>query len=170
MDIHQLHKIRIKNDYDEMCRLKASPMIDWVATKGTAPYVEEYLVTINVRTYKAPNVPINQVKVRIKLDPAYPNVAPVTKMEGTLVFHPNWFSDGRYCCGFYDRTESLGPYVNRMIQTLQYDHAVTNPNSPANLEAKSWYVTNKSNRRLFPSDTQRLPNPNKSGFTVIKRS
>ena len=170
MDIRQLHKVRIKHDYEQMCRLKTSHMIDWVATKGTAPYIEEYLLTINVRTYKAKNVTMNQVKVRIKLDPAYPNVAPVTKMEGTLVYHPNWWSDGKYCCGHYAPTESLGAYVNRMIQTLQYDHAVTNPGSPANRDAAAWYTANKNNRSLFPCDKQNLPNPDGvGGFTVIKR-
>ena len=172
MDIRQLHKIRIKNDYEQMCRLKTSPMIDWVAVKGTAPYIEEYLLTINVRTYKAQNVTMNQVKVRIKLDPTYPDVAPVTKMEGTLVYHPHWFTDGRFCCGTYVKTQQLGDYVVAMIQSLQYDHALINPRSPANYDAMKWYLDNKNNRTLFPCDKQVPPNPNGSnigGFTVIKR-
>ena len=57
-----------------------------------------------------------------------------------------------------------------MIQTLQYDHAVTNPGSPANRDAAAWYTANKNNRSLFPCDKQNLPNPDGvGGFTVIKR-
>lgn len=166
MNITQLHKIRIENDYKEMCRIANSPMVSWVATKGTAPYVEEYLLTINVRTYSGPGKIMNQCKVRITLPPTYPKIAPETKMEGTLVYHPNWFTSGRYCCGSYVHTESLGKYVVRLIQTLQFDPVVTNPNSPANVEAKTWYLNNLN---LFPSDTHSLPNPNAQlGFRIIK--
>ena len=160
MNMAELHKKRIENDYKEMCRLKSSPMVSWVPTKGSAPYIEEYLLTINVRTYSGPNKVMNSCKVRITLPAQYPTVAPNTVMEGTLVFHPNWFTSGRWCCGTYKATESLGNYVVRMIQTLQFDPLVTYPGSPANREASSWYSSHKNDKSLFPSDKQPLPNPN----------
>lgn len=166
MDIRELHKTRIKNDYNEMINIAKSPMVSWVATKGTAPYVEEYLITINVRTYSGPGTIMNQCKVRISLPANYPQVAPNTTMEGTVVYHPNWWENGKWCCGTYKMTESLGNYVVRLLQTLQFDPIVTNPNSPANHDAKNWYLNNKS---LFPSDHQPLPNPNAQiGFRRIK--
>lgn len=164
MNITELHRTRIKNDYNEMVNLSRSPMVSWVATKGTAPYVEEYLITINVRTYSAPGSTMNQCKVRISLPPQYPQVAPNTIMEGKLVYHPNWYTTGRWCCGKYKMTESLGNYVIRLIQTLQFDPIVTNPKDYANKEAAQWYLANSG---LFPSDKQPLPST-RSGFRVIR--
>lgn len=156
MTIQELHRKRISNDYKEMCKLRESPMISWTAVKGKAPYIEEYLLTIKVNTYSGPDIPMKQCKVRITLPPQYPNVAPETRMEGTLVYHPNWYTSGRWCCGSYRPTESLGSYVIRLIQTLQYDKTVTNENSPANSDASAWYRSNKESGR-FPSDKQPLP-------------
>ena len=164
----ELRKIRLKNDYDEMMRIRSSPMVSWVATKGTVPYVAESLLTIKVRTYSSKDSVMNECTVRITLPEKYPTVAPNTVMEGTMVFHPNWF-DGthRWCCGKYQASESLGRYVVRMIQTLQFDPLVTFPGSPANRDAAKWYSENAKNKKLFPSDNQPLPNPNKTlGFTV----
>lgn len=169
MNISELHRIRIESDYKEMCRIRNSPMVSWVATKGTEPYVEEYLLTINVRTYSSQTTTINQCKVRITLPSDYPKTAPNTVMEGTLVYHPNWFTSGRWCCGTYKMTESLGNYVVRLIQTLQFDPIVTYPGSPANREAADWYRNNQRNKSLFPSDKQPLPNPNQiSGFRRLR--
>ena len=166
MNLAELHKIRLASGYKEMCRIANSPMVSWKATKGEAPYVEEYLLTINVRTYSGPGKIINTCKVRISIPANYPQVAPITIMEAPIVFHPNWWSDGRWCCGKYKITESLGNYVVRLIQTLQFDPIVTNPDSAANHDAKKWYLDNKN---LFPSDKQPLPNPDAQiGFRVIK--
>lgn len=171
MDIAQLHKIRIATDYKEMCRIATSPMVSWVATKGKAPYVEEYVLTIKVRTYSGPDKVMNQCKVRITLPPNYPQNAPETRMEGVLVFHPNWYKSGKYCCGKYASSESLGNYVLRMIQSLQYDPQITNPNSAANPDAKTWYLNNKHNKKMFPSDKQPLPNTRGiAGFVVTGRT
>lgn len=173
MDITQLHKIRIASDYKEMCRIATSPIISWVATKGKAPYVEEYVLTIKVRTYSGPDKVMNQCKVRVTLPPDYPQRAPLTRMEGVLVFHPNWFINGTYCCGSYPLSESLGNYVLRMIRSLQYDPQVTNPNprDAANPDAIKWYLNNKHNKKMFPSDKQSLPSTRGvAGFVVTGRT
>ena len=165
MNLAQLHRTRLENDYKEMRRIANSPMVSWVAEKGKAPYVEQYLLTIKVRTYSGPGKIMEQCKVRISLPTDYPKVAPNTEMIGTVVYHPNWWENGRWCCGTYKMTESLGNYVVRLIQTLQFDPVVTNPSSPANRDAKDWYLKNKE---LFPSDHQPLPNPNAQiGFKRI---
>ena len=171
MNIAELHRIRIASDYNEMCQIARSPMVSWTATKGEAPYVEEYLLTIKVRTYSGPNKIMNSCKVRITLPANYPQVKPVTKMEGTLVFHPNWFTDGGYCCGDYRPKESLGNYVVRLIETLQYNRQITNEKSAANQTANRWYLNNRGNKDLFPSDKQPLPdNHGLPGFRVTGRT
>ena len=168
MNIKELHRTRIKTDYEEMLTIPANPVLSWKATKGIAPYIEEYLLTIKVRTYSAPGKIMNECKVRVSIPENYPTVAPVAYMEGTKVFHPNWFTSGKYCGGLNHPTESLKSYIMRMIQTLQYDPAITNPRSPANPEANSWFLKNK---HLFPSDKQPLPiRAMRRGFTVTKRT
>ena len=172
MNISELHRTRIANDYKEMCCIQSSPMVSWVATKGVAPYIEEYLLTINVKTYCSPTKTMNQCKVRIVLPPNYPTVAPNAIMEGTMVYHPNWFQNThRWCCGNYRMSESLGNYVVRMIQTLQFDPVVTFPDDPADKKIASWYKEHMNDKKMFPTDKQPLPNPNPvkvSGFKRIR--
>ena len=45
----EIRRIRLANDYKQMCNIKGN-VITWESTKGTAPYIEEYKITINVRT------------------------------------------------------------------------------------------------------------------------
>ncbi len=151
MTRQELHKTRLASDYRDMCSIK-SPVFSWEAVRGEPPYVEEYRWHIRVHTYADRDKPIDSCTGRTILPPEYPTLAPETRMEGTLVYHPNWFSNGRYCCGIYQSTESLVNYLSRMINSLQFDPYVTNPKSPANPEAKDWYLRHKNDKSMFPSD------------------
>jgi len=60
----------------------------------------------------------------------------------------------------------------RMIRTLQYDMEITNEHSPANEEARNWYLRMR-NSGIFPCDKQEMPDPTKeraakktSGFKI----
>lgn len=90
---------------------------------------------------------MNQCKVRISLPSQYPPVAPNTIIEDKLIYHPNWYTTGCWCCDKYKMTGSLGNCAIRLIQILQFDPIVTNPYDYANKEAAQWYMANKS---LFP--------------------
>ena len=45
----EIRKIRLANDYKQMCNIRGS-IISWVVTEGSEPYVEEYKLTVHVRT------------------------------------------------------------------------------------------------------------------------
>ena len=175
----EIRKIRLKNDYDQMCNIKGN-VISWVATKGAEPYVEEYKITLHIRTivgagregplYRDASV------VTVTLPPDYPMRPPKTVMvSAPQPFHPNWFTSKNWCFGTWSMSEALGDHVIRMVKTLQFDLDITNEHSPANGEANSWYIANKRSG-LFPCDRTRLPDPSApppsggSGFVIKRRS
>jgi|GEM_PF-5792724 len=49
----EIRRIRLKNDYDQMCNIKGNA-ISWMATKGTEPYVEEYKIALHIRSIGTP--------------------------------------------------------------------------------------------------------------------
>jgi ubiquitin-protein ligase len=158
----EIRNIRLKNDYREMCNIRGQ-IITWRAVEGTPPYVEAYLLRVNVRSIigKGPDYRDHH-DIYIELPANYPAAPPKAEMvSDPVVFHPNWWTDKRWCYGTWDISEGLGHYVIRMIRTLQFDPAITNEDSPANIAAKDWYL---SNRRLgiFPCDLQVLPDPERS--------
>lgn len=162
-------RIRLKSDYEDMKKIKNQPYASWVVSKGAEPYVEEYLITINVRTYYAPGKAMNTCKVKITLPANYPYDAPDTIMvSDPLVYHPHWFISGRYCPGSWGVSESLLRYTEKMIETLQNNPDLINPDSPANTDAMNWYLRNKNNKSLFPSDTTKLTE--KKSFITRRRN
>lgn len=166
MTPQEIRNIRLANDYKEMCNIRGS-IVQWIPTKGVAPYIEEYELTINIKSIvgDSPNYRSNHV-IRVTLPANYPNGAPdINMISQPYVFHPNWFSGGKWCYGSWFMSETLGNHVIRMIRTLQYDKDITNENSPANHDAKNWYLS-KFNSNLFPCDRSNLPDPTKSKFKV----
>lgn len=176
----EIRRIRLANDYKQMCNIKGN-IISWVPTKGTAPYIEEYKITVNVRTITGVRDDVPQYRessvVTVTLPPDYPMKPPKTVMVSSpQPFHPNWFTSKNWCFGTWVMSEALGDHVIRMIKTLQFDLDITNENSPANSEANSWYISKKRSG-LFPCDRTRLPDPStpnqgssSSGFVIKRRS
>ena len=157
----EIRKIRLANDYKQMCNIKGD-IINWVPVKGVEPYIEEYQLTINIKTVIAggatPQYRQSSV-VTVTLPSDYPTSAPVIRMSSLpIVYHPNWWEDGLWCYGTWFRSEALGDHVIRMVKTLQYDTDITNEDSPANWEASRWYVAN-GNKGYFPCDKTNLPDP-----------
>ena len=156
---------RLSRDYREMLKLQDRPYLSWIATKGELPYIEEYLLTVRVRSYvfrakagKCDVGAINECTVRITLWDSYPQTAPYVKML-TLppVFHPNWFSKGTYSPPRkWDPSDSLAEFVKRLIRTLQYDPELIETDAPANYKALDWYLKHREDDALFPSDTTAL--------------
>ncbi len=160
-------KIRLKNDYKEMQNIKGA-IISWKPLVGTAPYIEQYELTVNVRTIIDSDPSYREKHViRVTLPAGYPfRAAPdVVMISKPKPFHPNWFSNGKWCFGTHDISEGLGHHIIRMIKTLQYDLDITNEHSPADGTANCWYVSNKHSG-LFPCDKSVLPDPTKSKFNV----
>ena len=166
----EIRKKRLKNDYKQMCNIQGT-MIQWITLNGEPPYVDSYEVTIKVRSIidSKPSYRNTHV-VRIVLPENYPNSSssgPQAKMvTKPQPFHPNWYTEGRWCHGYWAVSEGLGEYVIRMIRTLQFDKEITNPSSPANPAAATWYRESLNRKNLFPCDQQVLPDPTKARFEI----
>lgn len=165
--LQEQRKIRLKNDYKEMQNIKGA-VIQWKPLVGTPPYVEKYELTVNVRSIidSRPSYRDQHI-IHVSLPSGYPlkSMPEIVMISDPQPFHPNWFTNRRWCYGTPDVSEGLGHHVLRMIKTLQYDLDITNENSPANGDANRWYVSNKSSG-LFPCDTTVLPDPTKSKFNI----
>jgi ubiquitin-protein ligase len=162
-------RIRLKNDYAEMVNIKGD-IVNWKILNGSAPYVEGYELTVNIRTITSSRPDYRSRHVlQVTLPPDYPFSAPLTIMSTMPApFHPNWFRDGRWCYGSWDIAEGLGHHIIRMVRTLQFDPDITNPNSPANGDASYWYRSNQL-RGWFPCDRTILPDPTKSRFVIDEK-
>jgi len=162
----EVRTIRLQNDYKQMRNIKGS-IIEWKPIKGTPPIIEEYELTINVKSIIGPGVNYrNKHIVVVSIPSNYPNSPPNTVMISTpQPYHVNWFSDGKWCYGTWDKSEGLGEHIVRMVRTLQFDPEITNVHSAANSGAGSWY-SNNIDKGLFPCDLQVLPDPTKSKFQI----
>lgn len=166
----EARRIRLMNDHVEMINLKGD-MVQWRPIKGEAPYIEAYELVVKIKTITGSQPTYrSEHTISLELSSEYPRVAPLIKMRTSPPpFHPNWYRDGRWCYGSWDVSEGLGHHVVRMIRTLQFDPDITNPNSPANSDAKDWYVSQQG-RGIFPCDRSILPDPTKSRFTIQPQS
>lgn len=152
---------RLATDYREMLTIQDRPYLSWIAAKGEIPYVEEYLLTVRLRTYVLGTRDDRYVvgvtdrcTVRITLWDSYPYIAPGIRMLSIPpVFHPDWYSKGTYCSSVPWRPgTSLKDHVMRMLMTLKYEPSVMETKTPANYKALDWYEKNRDNSALFPSD------------------
>lgn len=176
----EIRKIRLANDYKQMCNIRGS-IISWVVTEGSEPYVEEYKLTVHVRTITGVGSGGPQYRdvseILVTLPPDYPVRPPkVVMLSSPQPFHPNWWPQKNWCYGSWSPAEALGDHVIRMVKTLQFDMDITNEYSPANSEANAWYKS-KKNSGLFPCDKTRLPDPSApnsssagSSFVIKRRS
>jgi ubiquitin-protein ligase len=151
--------LRLAHDYEEMCAIRGA-MIHWVATGGQKPSFDRYSLTVRVRTIVGPRPDYaNETRFDLQLPNDYPKVAPIIRSAAEPIpFHPNWWTDGRWCHGTWAPAETLGHFVVRMVRILQFDQKQTNVKSPANAEATVWWNANL-HRGWFPCDRQILPDP-----------
>jgi len=162
----EMRQVRLRNDHREMSNIRGE-VVKWRPLRGTEPTVEAYELTVGVRSIIGPRPDYrSEHRIQIELPPGYPRAAPVTVMTSQpQPFHPNWFPNGRWCYGTWDFSESLANHILRMIRTLQFDPEITNPASPANVDANRWYLRHL-NGTLFPCDRTVLPDPTRSRFRV----
>ena len=160
----EIRKIRLANDYKQMLNIQGD-IISWTAVKGAPPHVEEYKLTINVRTIASASGDIPQYRdkseVVVSLPADYPRLAPRASMVSPVIFHPNWSSGWGWCSGHWSMTEALGDFVIRMVKTLQFDPDITNPHGTGYSAADKWYSANLQ-KGIFPCDKTVLPDPSSS--------
>ncbi len=164
----EIRQIRLKNDYAQMCNIRGN-IIQWEAKNGKPPFVEEYHLTVKVKTIVG-NRPdyADTISLKLQLTGNYPTSPPsISVLKGVKPFHPNWHVDGRWCYGEWFVNEGLGEHVLRMVKTLQYDFDITNAGSAANGAAGEWYLQ-KRRSGLFPCDKQPLPDPTTGKGTSAK--
>jgi ubiquitin-protein ligase len=168
MTPQEMRNQRLKNDHSEMINLRGE-LISWRILRGAAPFVEEYELTVHVRTIIGDQPSYRDShQIRLSLPNGYPVAPPeIVMLSRPAPFHPNWWESGKWCYGTWTG-ESLGRHVIRMIRTLQYDPEITNENSPANRTANNWYQGSRS-LGIFPCDNKTLPDPtHKKGTFQIK--
>lgn len=156
MTPQDIRRLRLKNEYQSMKDIQGK-YIKWKAIKGIAPYIEEYQITLKIKSIldsKPTYRNSHDVKLIIPSDyPASPAV--ITMITTPFVFHPNWYDNGLWCNGNWNPSEELGDFVMRMAKTLQYDFSITNQKSPANKTANNWFISKKLSG-LFPCDKNDL--------------
>jgi ubiquitin-protein ligase len=162
-------RIRLKNDYKEMQNIQGK-VVQWHPLSGDPPFVDAYELTINVRTIIGPRPNYRDKHiVKLVLPPTYPETQPqIVMLTQPQPYHPNWYTDARWCGGGWIVSEGLGHYVVRMIRTLQFDAEITNPGSAANTIANEWYLSNR-NHDIFPCDRQILPDPTSARFKMVEK-
>lgn len=155
-DPRALRNKRLENEYRELMRING-PIIQ-IVPLGSSPY-ETYRVTFNIRTIIGPAPSYREQTVcTLRIPPNYPDGAPSITADTTpYPWHINWFKNGRWCFGGWNREESLVNYLHRCARTLQFDPDIANELSVANRDAMPFWTANKRNLRVIPSDKQVLP-------------
>lgn len=158
-------KRRLESDYQDMLRIRGD-LIGFEAYFPPAP--ERYAIAFKLRSVmsvrggRATYSETGQVhKIELNLPSQYPSILTNDDVRFITppIFHPNIFVTGKVCIGGFRPSESLARFVLRLAKMIQFDPAYINEDSPANQEAKNWYVNNK---RIFPVDRSRLPDPDRS--------
>lgn len=162
---------RLATDYRELMSMRG-PVLDVKPISGTPPYVDAYEITVYIRSIIGPEPTYRGVhKLHLSLPAGYPISAfpRAIMLSKPYPFHTNWFRNGVWCYGSETLcTEGLGNYVVRLMQTLQFDEAIIDTDSAANLDAANWYRQNRHVRGLFPCDTTKLPQPVVGGMMIKK--
>ena len=156
---------RLAADYREMMKIQNRPYLSWIAVKGEPPYVEEYLLDVNLRSYalavkshKYIIGAVNRFIIKVTLWDSYPYIAPNIRMLNIPpVFHPDWYSKGTYSPSQkWSPDILLKDYIKDMLDAMRYEPSLIHTSAPANYKAMDWYKKNIDNTSLFPSDTTEL--------------
>lgn len=170
---------RLAFDFHEMLKIQDRPYLSWIATKGDLPYIEEYLLSVRLRTYAlsarsgAYTVgAIRRCTIKVTLWGSYPDVAPhITMLDLPPVFHPDWYSKGAYSPAVkWDPEMSLKDYILRMLDALRYEPSLIGTDTPANFKALDWYMKHRDDTSLFPSDTVELTENDPQQITAAEKA
>ncbi len=152
---------RLERDYHEMMKIQNRPYLSWIPTKGELPFAEEYLLFVRLRSYvltardgKYLVGTTDRCTVKVTLWDSYPYIAPNIRMlDLPPVFHPDWYSKGTYCPREAWRPDMpLKDFLLQMLETLRFEPSALHTAAPANYKALEWWMKNRENTSLFPSD------------------
>jgi ubiquitin-protein ligase len=158
---------RLESDFNSVRNI-ASDWLSYEGISGAAPHFEAYRFNIKIRTIinSTPTYRDHHT-VEVALPTNYPKGNPTATMTTKPPpFHPNWYAGGKWCHGTWHMSESLGAFVVRLVQTLQFNALITNEDSAANSDANNWYKAHR-NSALFPCDTTPLPDPETGRFRIV---
>ncbi len=110
---------------------------------------------------------LSSFRLRIELPARYPFEAPVARITGPAIFHPNVFESGVVCVGSkWLASEGLDLYVRRVIRLLCFDGMLVNMNSIAHAAAGRWYArARRQHPDAFPSA---IPNWSPAADKVVR--
>lgn len=167
-DPRALRNKRLQNEYEELMKINGD--VIQIEPIGSPPY-ENYKVIFHIRTIVSPSPTYREQTVcTLSIPPNYPDGPPAIIASHTpYPWHINWFTDGRWCLGHWNREESLVNFLYRCARTLQFDPEMANPNSVANSGAMSFWKKYKHNRNVIPCDKQVLPTLDTPERIMIKR-
>ena len=155
-------EIRIKNDFEEMLKLKSeSSIVDFTVT-GTPPtrYVLLFLCPgIALDTEGTPGL-IQEHRCQILLGAQYPSQAPDVTWQ-TPIFHPNIKMQAVCHSNQWAPSWSLAEFVSELADMARY--AKYNLQSPLDTKAADWA---RRNLHMFPLDSR--PIRDKAARMVIR--
>ena len=159
-----IYKIRLENEYKNARQLNqaAKGLIDVKPFPGTSEPYTKYLVTFNFPTLVKVGTSIrhqSSTKVEITLRGQGSPLIAYIPAGDPVPYHPNWWPSGMICNGLEGRDELLKliDYIEFVFGVLQFQPRRINAGSPANPEATQYWLQNKSNRSLFPTDSHPFP-------------
>ena len=155
-------EIRMKNDYEEMLKLKSESSIVDFQTSGTPPSL--YLLTFRCNGMRLDDesnpVEVNEHRCQIQLGSQYPSQPPdVTWLSP--IFHPNIKLQAVCHSGQWAPSWSLAEFVSELADMVRY--AKYNLHSVLDTKAAEWA---KHNLQRFPLDHR--PIRDKAGKLIIK--
>jgi ubiquitin-protein ligase len=100
-----------------------------------------------------PLMKANRIGVEIDLPARFPFERPAARIT-TPILHPNVGRSGNICFGStWIPTHGLDLVVRQIVDIVTFDPAVSNPSSPLNGAAASWYRDAlRRHPRAFPTD------------------
>ena len=143
-------EIRMKNDFEEMLRLKSESSIIDFQTAGNPPY--RYMLVFHCAGIRVDEsgkpVIIQEHRCQLMLGAQYPSQPPdVTWM--TPIFHPNIKMQAVCHSGQWAPSWSLAEFVSELADMARY--AKYNLQSPLDTKAAEWA---RHNMNLFPLDAR----------------
>jgi len=153
---HLLRQRRLENEYLELMMINGDVIN--IEPLGVAPH-DSYKIIFKIRTIISP-IPTYEdlLECTLTIPPEYPEVAPAITANNTpYPWHVNWFQNGRWCFGAWNREEPLVSYLYRCAKTLQFDPVFTNPNDAANNAAIAFCNDNENNKNIIPCDKKTIP-------------
>ncbi len=155
--MNDAYAIRRRTDLEKLRGLqKRMPRtLEILSVTGDPP--QSIKLRINIPTAKSaayPQEKQNWSEVEIQFLQTYPFPPGPSVSFVTPIWNPNVYESRKWCYGRWTVTENLELFVLRLMKVIALDPTIINPQSPANVAARDWYVQTRRQRpQLFPTVT-----------------